>query len=173
MNTQSKLAKPEPIFFWHGHHGGLLFVSNNHLERFHYIKHNKSACEVPLRLRLFKRVKGQLPLEVVQAGTAYVEARQAWQDALKHQNRLREQIDFYTRQSRVDIKAFETRLDEASIACDEANNTLHSARVKLIEIVLSHSEEITALHAIECKNCPWDGETIFTRWSDQKDRWVT
>ena len=24
-----------------------------------------------------------------------------------------------------------------------------------------HGEEITALHAIECPNCPWDGKTIF------------
>lgn len=29
--------------------------------------------------------------------------------------------------------------------------------------------EIEALHAIECPNCPWDGETIFPKLTERKE----
>ncbi len=44
--------------------------------------------------------------------------------------------------------------DKAEAACIKAR----AARVKAIK---THREEIEALHAKECLDCPWDGKTIF------------
>jgi len=37
------------------------------------------------------------------------------------------------------------------------------ARKAYVEARKAYDEEIDALHAIECPNCPWDGHTIFPK----------
>jgi hypothetical protein len=47
-------------------------------------------------------------------------------------------------------------LNEAWRAYEEAGRAYDEAR-------RAHAAEIEALHAAECPNCPWDGETIFPK----------
>ena len=64
--------------YWHIHHKELLGFSSNIQERIDYIKQEKSPGEIPLRLKLLKEVKGELPEEVVRAWVAYTRARVAY-----------------------------------------------------------------------------------------------
>lgn len=140
--TQSKSTKPRPIIFWHGHHRSLLFVSNNYLERLHFIKENKVDFELKLRVRLFKPVKGQLPVEVIEAAKVFADNRQAWQGTSRRERG------------------------------DKIAARFKDAEAWLDLVISNHAKEIELLHAAECKDCPWNGETIFTRWSDTKQCWV-
>ena len=61
------------IFDWHCHHDLLLEPRiGTRKERTHHIVNYKPSRERPLRLRLFKRVEGKLPAELVKAGTTYL-----------------------------------------------------------------------------------------------------
>ena len=57
--------------FWHCHHNTLLEYCYDYAGRVQFIKENKPKDEIKTRLRLFKPVKGKLPIAVVRAGAAY------------------------------------------------------------------------------------------------------
>lgn len=66
----------ETVFCWHIHHAILLEPLTKPIEkRIEYIKAEKPAGEIDLRLRLLKPVVGQLPAAVVEAWAA---CDQAW-----------------------------------------------------------------------------------------------
>jgi hypothetical protein len=51
--------------------------------------------------------------------------------------------------------------DKARRACVEAYRAYDEASQAHDEAIARHLPAIQALHAQECPNCPWDGETIF------------
>lgn len=64
-------------FVWHGHHQCELpieYLPEGIAERRKYITRYKAAGERPLRRKLLKKVRGELPADVVKAATAYSKA---------------------------------------------------------------------------------------------------
>jgi len=51
--------------------------------------------------------------------------------------------------------------DKGWAAYDKAQAAWDKARAAWENALREHKPEIEALHAQECPNCPWDGETIF------------
>ncbi len=75
-------------FYWHIHHDVLVEPLIEPIEnRIRFIKENKPKCEIALRLKLLKPVKGKLPVEVVKALEAYVKALEAYNKALEAYNK--------------------------------------------------------------------------------------
>ena len=58
------------------------------------------------------------------------------------------------------VKAWDAwdRVEEAYVKAEEAHKKAREAYRKALR---DHKDEIEALHAKECPNCPWDGRTIF------------
>ena len=51
--------------------------------------------------------------------------------------------------------------DKAHAARDKAYAAWEKAHAALMLAIDKHRPTLLALHAEECKNCPWDGSTIF------------
>ena len=133
-------------FYWHIHHTILFEALTEPIEnRIKYIKENKPKNEIKLRLKLLKPVKGKLPKEVVEAYKARDEAYKAWDEAHKAWD-----------------EAYNKAWDEAYKAWDEADKARVEAYKARDEATEKYKDKIEALHRVECKNCPWDGRTIFS-----------
>jgi len=124
-------------FAWHVHHEILVEsltepIRNRRL----FIKEHKHPSEIATRLRLLRAVRGKLPSEYIEASKAYQEAYKACEEA---------------------SKAYQ----EAYKASQEAYKASQEAYKAYQEAYKAYLPEIEALHRLECKNCPWDGHTIF------------
>jgi len=138
-------------FYWHVHHKVLCEPLTEPIEkRIAFIRMAKPKGEIETRLRLMKPVRGQLPAGVDKAGAAYDKASAAsikfWDAYIK----ARAAHD----KARAAYGKAGAACDKAGVACDKAGVAYDKARA-------AYDKEIEALHAIECPNCPWDGETIF------------
>ncbi|MCP4898866.1 MAG: hypothetical protein GY906_17990 [bacterium] len=134
------MSKP----YWHIHHKTLLEWNTEPIKnRREYIKEYKPKHERALRLRLLKPVKGKLPAAVVKAGVAHAKAGAAHAKAGAA----------YVKAQGAHAKVWGA-YDSAWYARDKARDTY-------VKAFHDHKEEIETLHAKECHNCPWDGETIF------------
>lgn len=122
-------------FAFHCHHKALIEWCWDYDGRVEFIKFCKPPKEQPLRQRLFKRVKGKLPAAVVEAGLAYDKVWMAYNKA---------GAAYYVR-----------------AAYDKAETAHDKARAVLEKVIQANMPAIEKLHAKECKNCPWDGKTIF------------
>ena len=138
-------------FYWHIHHDVLVEPATEPIEnRIEYIEEYKPPEERELRLRLLRPVQGVLPKEALLAGDVYDKACDAYTKAESHYRKI-------------------LRSDDTEIALDTAHKRLNRA------IAMTHTAwsaylkatdkvpAIEALHAKECPNCPWDGETIFPK----------
>lgn len=77
--------------FWHCHHDTLCEWVHDYQERVDYIKKEKPENEIKTRLKLFKKVKGKLPKEFIEAGEKYAEAREKYVEAgEKHKHQIEE-----------------------------------------------------------------------------------
>lgn len=138
-------------FYWHIHHNELLNVALEPIkDRITYIEESKPPDEVPVRLRLLQEVRGRLPDEMVQAGRKLIETRKAWKAALDAQRAAF--IPPYVSAFKHNQRIMQTMV--ASAECRFATNLWDEVRHR-------YCDEIEALHAQECANCPWNGETIF------------
>jgi len=146
--------KQELKFAWHVHHNVLVEPLTEPIEdRIAYIKDEKPPKEVPLRLKLLKVVKGKLPEKFVEVWKTYDKVRKAWS------------------------KTYKTYVDVSMMACGEVGNTYVEVLEKLeklkkdyievenawVDALKVYKKEISALHEKECPECPWDGETIFSK----------
>ncbi len=141
----------------HVHHDELFEPCYNLKERVKFIKEGKAKDEQKLRLRLLQIIpETRLPEDLVKA------------------------VDVSNKACNIYIKALDARseaigsnwdiLGKTSSACTETYHAywkVHSACCKLIK---KHKKHLEKLHAELCFNCPWDGESIFTR-RDQKGYW--
>ena len=133
-------------FFWHIHHDVLCEWSYDIDERIRCIKTEKPKDERALRLRLMKPVKGKLPVRFVKAQEAYVKAREAFDKA----------------QGKAIVKEGEA-FGKAGEAFGKAWVAFGKAREAFDKAWEACKDELEALHKKECKDCPWDGKTLFPK----------
>ena len=131
-------------FFWHVQNEVLLEWSHDIDERIAYVKSCKPNEEVETRLRLMHKVKGKLPKEVIEAGKALGEAGEAYDEAR------------------------EEACGEAEKACRkayyvEAEKAYDEVEKAYGEAIKRNLPALMELHSKECKDCPWDGKTIFSK----------
>jgi len=133
---------------WHIHHDALVEPLTEPLEnRIKFIKERKPAREIETRLRLMKPVRGKLPelakarAELAKAYAEWVKADAEWVKADAEWVKARAEL----------AKAY------AELA--KADAEWVKARAELAKAYAAPS--VLALHAKECPNCPWNGETIF------------
>ena len=132
--------------WWHVHHGnGWLFepLYEPAENRRQFIRENKPLVEVETRLRLFRPVLGDLnpPEYCRKARAKWQEADAKWQEA-------------------------DAKMQEAYAKWQEADAKWQEADAKWREAYAKWKaspdwKRVEELHAKECPNCPWDGETIF------------
>ena len=132
---------------WHVHHKELLEFCYDRDGREEYIRTEKSSDEQELRLRLFQFVQGQLPQEVVDARKAFDEAGKVRVKAWEAYGKSAESHRFDSKEHQAFIEARDAHW-ETEYAYDEAFS--------------NHRDEVEALHAKECPDCPWDGKTILS-----------
>ena len=128
----------------HCHHGSKLFgFCYDYDERVEYIKENKPEAEQKLRLRLFKiPPRDRIPGLNSPEWEACDKAREAYNKAWEACNKAREAYN------------------KAREACDKAWEAYNKAWEAYIT---KYEAELEMLHDEFCPDCPWDGETIFTR----------
>jgi hypothetical protein len=135
--------------FWHVHHDKLVEYCYSYKERADYIRKEKPKKEIGIRLRLFKLVRGKLPVEWVRAWEAYVEARKAYDRAWKVYEKARKAWD----------KAWKA-WDKAWQVYEKARKAWDKAWEAFVNVEEACKDKIEALHKKECPNCPWDGKRI-------------
>jgi len=133
--------------YWHIHHNVLMEVAIEPIEsRREFIRSTKPRNEIALRLTLLNSVKGKLPQELVEAGTNYINS---WAGHLKARVKCNNaSTKTYDKWGKYFLKA--------RIKCDKA-------WAKYNKTLLRCCLQIVKLHYKECKNCPWDGHTIFPK----------
>ena len=165
-------------FFWHIHHDTLFGWSDDINERIEYIKTEKPGNEIETRLRLLQPVKGKLPEEVIRARNAFDKARNAFDKA---RDAYYKAGDAYNKAGDAYIKvrdayykarnAFDKAWNayhKAGDAYNKARDAYYKARDTYDKAIVEHLPEIELLHKQECKNCPWDGRTIFPRRKEEE-----
>ena len=130
-------------FYWHVHHDTLLEWCYDYDERADFILKHKDASEQPTRLRLLQPVKSKLPQEVVEADQA---CDKAWQACYKTKQAYFKAGQVYDEVRQVYLKAW---------------RVYQKAGQAYEKVLADNKEAIEKLHALECPNCPWDGNTIF------------
>ena len=139
--------------YWHCHHDKLCEYVWDYAERVNYIKNNKPENEIKTRLRLFKKVKGKLPKEFVEAREKYVEAGEKYVEAEK---KLVEAGKKY-------VEA-EKKYNEAGEKYNEARKKYNEAGEKYVEAGEKYKPQLEALHKKECGCSNWNGkEIVFKR----------
>ena len=137
------------IYAWHVHDRILLEPLTAPLEeRIAYIKAEKPANEQELRLRLLKLVIGPLPPAYGKAGDTYDKAEAAYDKA---GDTYRMAGAAYRMAGAAYLEALAT-YGKAEATFSEAEATFREAGA---------TPAIRALHAAECQNCTWNGQTIF------------
>jgi hypothetical protein len=140
--------------FWHVHHDKLVEYCHNYKERADYIRNKKPKNEIGIRLRLFKPVRGKLPVKFILALEAYdkaLESREkAWEPCEKAwAGEACEKAGETCEKAWEALEAHE----KAWEACEEAWESHEKAWEAC-------KDKIEALHKKECPNCSWDGTRI-------------
>ena len=151
----------QPGFCWHVHHRLLLEKCYDYDGRAEYIRTDKSSHEQELRLRLFQPVSGQLPQEVVEAGKVYGEAEKVLNEAGKACDEAWKKVSGGALKAYDYIEAREAYFETWTAYLETVPP--HGEALKAFEKALfNHKDEVEALHTEECRDCPWDGKTIFS-----------
>jgi multidrug resistance efflux pump len=154
---------------WHIHHDILVEPLTEPIEnRIAFIKANKPKNEVETRLRLMKPVRGKLPklnkarAELDKARAELDKARAEWNKAGAEWNKASAELDKARAEldkARAEWNKACAELDKARAEWDKARAELHKAHAEWYKARAAPS--VLKLHAKECPNCPWNGETIF------------
>jgi uncharacterized coiled-coil DUF342 family protein len=142
MKNNWQTKKTIKGMFWHCHHDILCEYVYDYQERVDYIKSEKPKNEVETRLRLFKKIKGKLPIEFVEAGKKWDEVRKKLDEARKKWDEAWEKLDEARK-----------KLDEARKKWDEAWEKCYEAREK-------YKPQLEFLHKKECGCKEWNGSEI-------------
>lgn len=140
------------VWAWHIHHEGWLCepLTQPIEERIRFIQMYKQKAEVPIRLRLLKQVKGEVPPALSQIFALYEDAYVAWKQADA------------AAWKQVDAAAWKQADAAWEQTCD-AWKQVGAAWERLDAAYMEVLPELEALHRKECLNCPWDGQTIFPK----------
>jgi hypothetical protein len=156
-------------FFWHVHHDVLMEWCYGYDERKAYNLEHKPAEEQELRLRLFKPVQDVEALTPadkayeeaeIQAGKVYGEtiatADKAYEEAKAQAQKAYEEAEIQA--GKVYEEAIAPAQNTHQKAIAQADKAYLEAEAKAWSAYL---EAILSVHARECPNCPWNGESIF------------
>ena len=141
------------IYVWHGNHCPIISVYADDAaveQRLRDIEANKPASEQATRKRLLRTVLGTLPDGVLRAGAAYDKAWAAYNKAGAA----------YDKAWAAYNKAW-AAYNKAGAAYNKAWAAFEQARAAFERALELNMPAILALHAVECPDCPWDGQTIF------------
>lgn len=141
---------------WHNHHSNLVEYCNDYKGRVNTIHITKAPDEIPLRLRLFKFVEGELPEEVVEACQEYTKAREEYVEAGWEYESVR--LEYLRTSERYGL--IWQKLESACQKRNETEEKCHKACKKYVSTIKRNLKVIEKLHAIECTDCTWDGKTI-------------
>jgi hypothetical protein len=149
-------------FYWHIHHETLVEPATEPIEnRIRYIRNYKQPSEVGTRLRLLKPVKGKLPVAITKAWDAYVKTQALRQVASNHLDKARRAQEAASTLYRKNGNR-QKALDEAFSVYAAARDAADQTWTTFDQLTRGKCPEaLNALHRKECKNCPWDGKTIF------------
>ncbi len=151
-------------FYWHVHHDILAEFCWDYEGRKKYIEGNKLAVQRETRLRLFKPVNGKLPDALEEAGSICEEALSKYEEALsKYEEAWKKSEEVWKKSdgSRSKYEEAWKKVEEALSKYEEARSIDVKALNQFKEALIKSEDEIWLLHEKECKNCPWDGYTIF------------
>ena len=167
---------------WHFHHKDAImeFLPEELGTRQAFIKSDKPPHEIETRLRLLKLVKGKLPRAVVAAWEKCRAALEKYDAALEKYRAAREKYNAAWEKCDAAQETYNAAREKYNAAwekCGAAQETYNAAREKYNAarekynaawekcgaVLAEHADEINALHAAECPNCPWDAKqkTIF------------
>ena len=140
-------------YAWHIHHDRLIEQLTEPIkDRIAYIKASKPPAEHELRLRLLKEVRGTLPADFV--------ALRAKGDALRAKGKaLWDKGDALWAKGDA-LRAKGDALWDKGDALRAKGDALR-AKGDALRAKGNALPSILALHAQECPDCPWDGQTIF------------
>jgi len=147
---------------WHIHHDVLVEpLTEPFATRVAYIKAEKPVSEIDTRLRLMKPVWGKLP-ELDKARAELDRASAEWDKADAELDKADAELD------KADAESDKARaeLDKARAELDKARAEWAKADAESVKADAEWDKacrlsSVLALHAEECPNCPWNGETIF------------
>ena len=145
--------------FWHVHHDVLCEWSDDIRERIRFIKAHKPKSEHSLRLKLLKPVKGRMAGELTKTWEAYLKADKAHGKALAAYARSRDVYvmqENYSKKARDAYRKAGNAINKTMTVCNEMWCAYERALHK-------QHKHLNELHRKECKNCPWNGRTIFPR----------
>lgn len=151
---------------WHVHHGRLLEPAIAPLiERARYIIRCKPAFEVPIRLKLIRPVKGLLPAAVTAAARVYTELGVAYDKANNElQKACRRRNEFLLWATYGPEKDAAVQAEAlARVEHQAAGDRVMAAESEWLAVVREYGPALKKLHDAECKDCPWNGHTIFQR----------
>jgi tryptophan 2,3-dioxygenase len=145
-------AAPKAILAWHCHHEILVEPLTEPAEnRIRFILSGKSEHEQALRLHLFRPFRGPIPAKLNKANAdwqkAYADRQKAYADRQKaHADRQKADADW--QKAHADWQKAYADRQKAHADWQKAYADRQKAHADLF-------------HEKQCKNCPWDGKTIF------------
>jgi len=175
IDLKLKETKKITGMFWHVHHDKLCEWCYDYQERADFIKNEKPKNEIEIRLNLFKKVKGKLPKEFIEACKKWVEAYKKWVEADKKRAEAykkrdeadKKWIEAYKKWVEADKKRIEAykKWVEACKKWVEADKKWIEACKKWVEadkkwIEACKCPEIEKLHKKECGCKYWDGKKL-------------
>ena len=122
-------------YYWHVHHEQLWEWCYDYDERVAYIRAEKPAGEVELRLRLMQPVRA-VPERMQRAYAEWERAVAEWERAYAERER-------------------------AAAEWERAAAEWERAYAQWKRAYAECAPEMEALHALECPDCPWKNGTIF------------
>ena len=155
-------------FYWHLHHDVLLEETSNIQKRIDYIKKYKPEKEIPLRLKLMTPVlhPEKLPAQLRKVREDYNKAREdyskAQEDYIKAQEDYSKAQEDYNKASEVRSKAWEDCQNASEIYYNVLKD-YYKIQEDYYKAQETSAPEIEKLHREEHPDCPWNGETIFSK----------
>jgi len=142
------------LYAWHVHHDRLVEPLTEPMEtRIAYIKQNKPAREVEVRLRLFKLVQDQAAVKPLY--DEYLAKRKTLYDEyLAKRKPLDDEYDAKWKPLYDEYLAKRKTLYDEYLAKRKPLYDEYLAKREPLE------SKMLKLHAEECPDCPWNGETI-------------
>lgn len=147
------MTKRKSGFAFHVRHDVLIEWCYDCDERVRTIKRDKPIKEQELRLRLFQLIpQDRLPVKLNKAWEAYDKTRKAYD---KTREACIKTGEACTKAWKAYDKAWKA-YDKAGEACTKAGEACTKAGEAC-------NKEIEILHQELCPNCPWNGQTIFSK----------
>ena len=142
----------------HVHHDILFEVCEGYTERWQFIETNKPQEEQAIRLELLQIIPDELLPEKLQ--TAIEAARPIWNELRSLDNKFIAKRESVEAKDDVKRESLFREYRATRVLLESEYNAKCKSLRKLLEVYIPQLE---ILHEELCKNCPWDGDTIFRR----------